>query len=278
MPRLFLNSAKRWSFSLLHPLLCKPTCSLSFSPHLLLSPASTVGDSWGMTHNAVQPCLQRGRLYFVPPSLSLPTPSQPPAVQTIHKSVLCIHVSPQVYADTWQIKGPINSLCWTISPHHQRMKNKHSPVGLARPGHLVGLSVGDWVAQSCSVWGLGWSHNCFLWADQPPEPLHNWLSGWYSPLPPPLAHSHQKATPSSPLFSSSDPSSLLLLLPPVCQSIHPHSCSPEHFLRGLKWSGWTTSLLFACLLLFACFSTYWLLFTIMKWVSWAQIPSSFTCS
>lgn len=89
--------------------------------------------------------------------------------------------SPQANADTWQIKGLINSLSWTISPHHQRMKNKQILVGW--PGHLVGLAVDDWVAQGCSVWGLGWSHNCFLWAAQPPEPLHDCLSGWYSPPP-----------------------------------------------------------------------------------------------
>lgn len=125
--------------------------------------------------------------------------------------------SPQANADTWPIKGPINSLCWTISPHHQKMKNKQIPVGLARPGHLVGLSVGDWVAQGCSVWGLGWSHNCFLWAAQPPEPLHNWLSGWYSP-PPSSPHIPQTPTPSSPLFlKPSSPlqySLLQALLPP----------------------------------------------------------------
>lgn len=79
------------------------------------------------------------------------------------------------------------------------MKNKQIPFGLARPGHLVGLSVDDWVAQSCSVWGLGWSHNCFLWAAQPPEPLHNWLSGWYSP-PPSFLHIPQTVMPSSSPF------------------------------------------------------------------------------
>lgn len=109
--------------------------------------------------------------------------------------------SPRVNADTWQIKGLINSLCWTIPPTTaaKGSKNKQIPVGLARPSHLVGLSVGDWVAQSRSVWGLGWSHNCFLWAAQPPEPLHNYLSGWYCPplssLPVP-----QRATPSSSLL------------------------------------------------------------------------------
>ena len=136
------------------------------------------------------------------------------------------------------------------------MKNKQIPVGLAQPGHLVGLSVGDWVAQSCSVWGLGWSHNCFLWAAQPPEPLHNWLSGWYSP-PPSLPHIPRTPTPSSPLVlkpSSPRQCSLLqALLPPfsslpVSRSIHSHGLNTS----SVALSGWSrpNKCLNFCLLLF----------------------------
>lgn len=189
---------------------CKPGTTIQ-------SPVtSTVGDSWRMTHNAVQPCLQCGRLlgfplffFFAPqpPHSSESTPSQPRnLLTTTHKLDLCIHIPPQVNADTWQIKGLINSLCWTISPHHQRMKNKQNPRQLAQPGHLVGLSVDDWVAQGCSVWGLGRSHNCFLWAAQPPEPLHNWLSGWYSPPP---------SSPLIPQTPALSPLPQTLLSPPI---------------------------------------------------------------
>ncbi len=155
--------------------------------------------------------------------------------------------SPQANADTWQIKGLINSLCWTISPHHRRMKNKQIPVGLARPGHLVGLSVDDWVAQGCSVWGLGWSHNCFLWAAQPPEPLHNWLSGWYSPPPSFSSHppnSYTLLSRSNPPLPFKTPyskrsSSSLFSSPPVSQPIHSHSFSPRLNTSLVALSGWS---------------------------------------
>lgn len=126
------------------------------------------------------------------------------------------------------------------------MKNKQIPVGLARPGHLVGLSVDDWVAQGCSVWGLGWSHNCFLWAAQPPEPLHNCLSGWYSP-PPSFPHIPQTPTPSSPLpqavlspsplssWSAPPPFSSL----PVSRSIHSHSVRSRLKTSSVALSGWS---------------------------------------
>lgn len=74
----------------------------------------------------------------------------------------------QANADTWQIKGLINSLCRTISPPPPKDENKQI-CRSARPACLVGLSVDDWVAQGCLVWGLGWSHNCFLWVAQPPR-------------------------------------------------------------------------------------------------------------
>lgn len=190
-----------------------------------------------MTYNAVQPCLQRGRLSSLP---HLPPPSHTLAVSKPpnYTQVGLVHThSPRVNADTWQIKGLINSLCWTIPPTTKDQKNKQIPVGLARPSHLVGLSVGDWVAQSCSVWGLGWSHNCFLWAAQPPEPLHNYLSGWYCP-PLSFLHVPQTATPSSSL---PEKRRALTLNPPLSlqhsehwlsffllssQPVHSHGCSP----------------------------------------------------
>lgn len=99
-------------------------------------------------------------------------------------------------------------------------------LSVEHPGHLVGLSVDDWVAQGCLVWGLGWSHNCFLWAAQPPEPLHNWLSGWYSP-PPFFSLSSPKPLdpPLPPLLSKQF--SFPLFLPLLCQSIHSHSHRPQ---------------------------------------------------
>lgn len=148
---------------------------------------STIKDScWRVTHGPVQPPI----FTFIPPSpLSALSPLCPYYTQTELKYT---H-SAQANADTWQIKVLINSLCWTIAhPHHQWMKNKQTPRQSAGPGHLVGLSVDDWVAQGCLVWGLGWSHNCFLWAAQPPEPLHNWLCGWYSPPP---SHSPNSSVP-----------------------------------------------------------------------------------
>lgn len=107
------NSAKRWS---IYPTAFHP-CDhrnpvfvhmLPLSPHThckagttVQSPMiSTIRDSWRMTHNAVQPCLQRGRLpifplfFFAPqpPHSSVPAPSQPPNLLTIHKLDLCIHI------------------------------------------------------------------------------------------------------------------------------------------------------------------------------------------
>lgn len=186
------------------------------------------------------------------------------------------------------------------------MKNKQIPVGLARPDHLVGLSVDDWVAQGCSVWGLGWSHNCFLWAAQPPEPLHNWLSGWYSP-PPSFPHIPLTPTPSSPLFlRPSSPlqySLLQALLPPfsslpVSQSIHSHSFSLWLNTSSVALSGWSrlnkflnfcvrhlnenVSHLSVYLALSACFfSTYLLWWHCLKWShvgAWAQCTFTITSS
>lgn len=67
----------------------------SVSPHTHFKPGttvespltSTIKDSWRMTHNAVQPCLQRGRLpifplFFLPPSLPTPPCPHPLSLQT----------------------------------------------------------------------------------------------------------------------------------------------------------------------------------------------------
>lgn len=85
-------------------------CPHAPSPHTHYKPdttiqspmTSTIRDSWRMTHNAVQPCLQRGRLlifplFFLPPQpphSSVPTPSQPPNLLTIHKSWACVYIFP----------------------------------------------------------------------------------------------------------------------------------------------------------------------------------------
>lgn len=116
--------------------------------------------------------------------------------------------------------------------------NKSLSVGPARP---FGRSVCRWLGgPGCSVWGLGWSHNCFLWAAQPPEPLHNWLSGWYSP-PPSFPLIPQTPTPSSPLQRSLLPLCSSPLFLPSSQSVNPFS-QPQswakHFPSGLVWMEW----------------------------------------
>lgn len=104
----------------LHRSVCLSTCSLS--PHTHCKPGtaaqspvtSTIRDSWRMTHNAVQTCLQCGRLPFSfsffcphPPGFLTPPCPHPLSLQTscnyTQAGLMYTH-SPQANADTWQIK------------------------------------------------------------------------------------------------------------------------------------------------------------------------------
>lgn len=96
---------------------CKPGTTFQSSV------TSTIRDSWRMTHNAVQPCLQCGRLPIFFSFLFHPLAS-PLRAHTLSifkppnytQARLMYTHSPRANADTWQIKALINSLRWTISP------------------------------------------------------------------------------------------------------------------------------------------------------------------